>query len=113
VKPTTIAVDVATDSLEVAVSGRAGRVTERHRLSRGRVLPFFRKQEKATVLLEAFRNEDIHPVPLKSPDQQALAAIHRLRSSWIPTRTARLNTLRGYSSRIRSPSAPAFTRHAS
>ena len=52
-KPTTIAVDVATDSLEVAVSNRAGRVTERHRLPRSRVLPFFRKQGKATVLLEA------------------------------------------------------------
>lgn len=52
-KPKTIAIDVASQALEVAVSSRSGRVTERHRLSRGRVLPFFRMQPKATVLLEA------------------------------------------------------------
>ena len=52
-KTTTIAVDVATAHLEIAVSNRAGRVTERHRLARARVLPFFRKQTSATVLLEA------------------------------------------------------------
>src|SRR5256712_9060641 len=46
-------------------------------------------------LLEAFRNEDLRPVPVKSETQQALAALHRLRSTWVATRTARLNTLRG------------------
>jgi transposase len=50
----------------------------------------------AKALLEARRNEAIHPVPVKSVDQQALAVLHRLRSNWMRTRTARLNALRGY-----------------
>ena len=49
----------------------------------------------AKALLEAFRNEGIRPVPLKSVAQQTLAALHRLRSTWMTTRTARLNTIRG------------------
>jgi len=49
----------------------------------------------ATALLEAARNEAIHPVPLKSVPQQALTALHRLRSAWLATRTARINTVRG------------------
>lgn len=49
----------------------------------------------AKGLLEAFRNEDIRPVPVKSETQQALVALHRLRSAWLATRTARLNTVRG------------------
>jgi len=49
----------------------------------------------AKALLEAFRNEEILPVPVKSPAQQDLAALHRLRSAWLGTRTARINTLRG------------------
>jgi len=46
-------------------------------------------------LLEAARNEAIRPVPIKSIEQQALTALHRLRSRWLATRTARINTLRG------------------
>jgi transposase len=49
----------------------------------------------AKALLEAVRNEAIRPVPVKSVDQHVLAGRHRLRSAWIATRTARLNTLRG------------------
>ena len=49
----------------------------------------------AKGLLEAHRNEMIRPVPVKSVDQQALAALHRLRSAWIAARTARINTVRG------------------
>lgn len=49
----------------------------------------------AKALLEAFRNEEIRSVPVKSPAQQQLAALHRLRSTWLSTRTARINTLRG------------------
>jgi transposase len=49
----------------------------------------------AKALLEAFRNEEIRPVPVKTPAQQTLAALHRLRSAWLGTRTARLNTIRG------------------
>src|SRR2546427_7912864 len=35
----------------------------------------------AKGLLEAFRNDDLRPVPVKSETQQALAALHRLRRS--------------------------------
>jgi transposase len=49
----------------------------------------------AKALLEAMRNEAIRPVPVKSVDQHVLASLHRLRSTWLATRTARLNTLRG------------------
>src|SRR5262245_52678163 len=49
----------------------------------------------AKALLEAVRNEAIRPVPVKSVDQHVLAGLHRLRSAWLATRTARLNTLRG------------------
>ena len=49
----------------------------------------------AKGLLEANRNEEIHPVPVKTIEHQAIASLHRLRSTWLATRTARLNTLRG------------------
>jgi transposase len=49
----------------------------------------------AKAILEAMRNEEILPVPIKSIDQQALTALHRLRSRWIATRTSRINTVRG------------------
>lgn len=49
----------------------------------------------AKGLLEAQRNEQIQPVPVKSVQQQALSALHRLRSAWLAARTARINTVRG------------------
>jgi transposase len=49
----------------------------------------------AKGLLEAVRNEAIRPVPVKSVDQHVLASLHRMRSAWMATRTARLNTVRG------------------
>jgi len=140
-KSTTIAVDVAKEVLEVAVSVRPGQVREQHRLSRTAFMKFCTDQPPATFLLEAcgsahywgrrletlghhvvllpphatrpcvfrnktdrtdtrglleaYRNEDIHPVPVKSVPQQALTALHRLRSTWLAARTARLNTVRG------------------
>ena len=138
---TTIAVDLAKSVFEVAVSERPGKVSRRHRLSRGQFSRFLGEQAPATVvmeacgtahfwgreadarghhvvlipphavrpyvlrnktdgadakgLLEALRNEDMRPVPVKSVDQHALASLHRLRSAWLVSRTARLNTLRG------------------
>lgn len=138
---TTIAVDLAKTVFEVAVSRQPGRVSERHRLSRGQFSRFLAEREPATLvmeacgtahywgreaqsrghqvvllpphtvrpyvtrnktdgadakgLLEALRNEAIRPVPMKSVDQHVLGGLHRLRSSWMATRTARLNTLRG------------------
>jgi transposase len=50
----------------------------------------------AAALLEAARAADIKPVAVKSVEQQALQALHRLRSGWMATRTRRINTLRGF-----------------
>lgn len=49
----------------------------------------------AKALLEAFRNEEILPVPVKSMDQQTLASLHRHRSAYMHTRIARINLVRG------------------
>ena len=46
-------------------------------------------------LLEAYRNRAIRPVPLKTESQQQLTGLHRIRSAWMRTRTARINTMRG------------------
>ncbi len=121
---TTIAVDVAKEVLEVAVSVRPGQVSQQKRLSRTAFMKFCTDQPLAIVLLEAcgsahywgrplqtlghrvvllpphatrpyvfrnktdrtdtrglleaYRNEDIHPVPVKSVSQQRPAppALH-------------------------------------
>ncbi|MGB7305182.1 MAG: IS110 family transposase [Burkholderiaceae bacterium] len=49
----------------------------------------------AKALLEAARCDDIKPVPMKSIEQQAVQGLHRARSQWMGTRTARINTLPG------------------
>lgn len=136
-----IAVDLAKNLFEIAVSETPGRVCMRKRLTRKTFLRFFAQLPAATVvleacssahywareiqklghqvillpphavrpyvlrdktdrtdttgMLEAHRNADIHPVPIKSLDQQALATLHRLRSGWIQQRTARINAARG------------------
>ena len=138
---TTIAVDLAKNVFEVAVSHKAGKVSEQLRLSRSKLVSLFAKRPEATVLLEAcgsahfwarrlrsfghtvvllpphlvrpyrrgskhdradtkalleaYRNEEILPVPIKSVDQHLLAALHRLRSGWLSARTARINAVRG------------------
>lgn len=64
------------------------------------VRPYVRRNKTdradARALLEAYRNEDIKPVPVKTVDQHTLAALHRMRSAWLATRTARLNAIRGF-----------------
>jgi transposase len=50
----------------------------------------------AAALLEAARCADIHPVRVKSVEQQALQGLHRIRSLWMGTRTSRINALRGF-----------------
>jgi transposase len=138
---TTIAVDLAKNVFQVAVSHHPGKVAETHRLSRTKFLRFFAERKPALVLLEAcgmahhwgrqlrqlghqvlllppadvkryvrgnktdradakglleaHRNEEIHPVPVKSVAQQTLTGLHRLRSAWVVNRTARINTIRG------------------
>jgi transposase len=49
----------------------------------------------AAALLDAARSGEILPVRVKSIEQQALQGLHRLRSGWMATRTARINALRG------------------
>jgi transposase len=48
------------------------------------------------ALLEAARNTKIRSVRVKGVEQQALQALHRLRSQWMATRTQRINGLRGF-----------------
>ena len=63
------------------------------------VKPYLRRSKTdradAAALLEACRNREIHPVPVKTLSQQAIASLHRLRSGWLATRTCRINTVRG------------------
>ena len=136
-----IAVDLAKNVFEVAVSRTPGQIDVQRRLGRKRFQAFFGPLAPATVvfeacssahfwarrlqgmghdvivlpphivrpyvprnktdrtdtkgILEAYRNADIFPVPIKSLDQQALATLHRLRGGWISQRTARINAVRG------------------
>lgn len=64
----------------------------------GLVRPFVRRNKTdradAKALVEAYRNGEIRPVPIKTPEQQVLTALHRLREGWMAQRTARLNALR-------------------
>jgi len=63
------------------------------------VRPYIRRNKTdrtdAKGILEASRNDDIRPVPVKTVNQQVLTSLHRLRAGWMLERTARLNTLRG------------------
>jgi len=63
------------------------------------VRPYIRRNKTdrtdAKGILEASRNDDIRPVPLKTVNQQVVTSLHRLRSGWMLERTARLNALRG------------------
>ena len=136
----TIAVDLAKNVFELAVSPHPGKISERKRLSRAQferfwadcapcrvvveacasshywgrrlrtmgfevvlippsyVRPYVRRNKTdrtdCEALLEALRCAGILPVSLKSEDQQAILALHRLRAQWVSTRTARINTLR-------------------
>jgi len=47
------------------------------------------------ALLEASRNQQIRPVPIKTLTQQVIASLHRLRSGWLADRVRSINTLRG------------------
>lgn len=140
-KDTTIAVDIAKDVFEIAVSEEPGVVNEKRRVTRKKLLSFFVNRPVATVvmeacgsshhwareleklgrrvvllpphvvrpyvqrnktdqtdakgILEAYRNKDIKPVPVKSIAQQSVLALHRVRASWVRSRTARINMVRG------------------
>jgi transposase len=92
----TIAVDLAKSVFEVAISQHGGRAAKRHRLSRRQFARFMRETEPATFVMEAcgtshfwaaVRNEAIRPVPVKSVDPHVIGSLHRLRSTWMATRT--------------------------
>lgn len=138
---TTVAIDLAKDVFQVAISLRGGQVSDRRRLTRRRfalfveslapgttvvmeacsmahywgrrcaargatvrllpaqyVQPYVRRDKTdradADALLEAHRCAAIHPVPVKTAEQQTLQGLHRVRQQWQTTRTARLNLLR-------------------
>jgi transposase len=63
------------------------------------VRPYVRRNKTdradAEAILEAVRSGAIPPVPIKSIEQQALVALHRVREQWMATRIARLNALHG------------------
>ena len=140
-KDMTIAMDIAKDIFQIAVSPKPGVVSDKHRVTRKKLLSFFANQPPATVvmeacgsahhwarevnklghgvvllpphvvrpyvqrnktdqsdakgMLEAYRNKDIKPVPVKSISQQSITLLHRVRSSWAASRVARINMLRG------------------
>jgi transposase len=48
----------------------------------------------AEALLEAARCGQIHPVAVKTLEQQSLQTLHRVRQQWQTTRTARINAIR-------------------
>ena len=52
-KDTTIAVDIAKNVFEIAVSFEVGKAREHHRVTRGKFLSFFAKRGSATVVMEA------------------------------------------------------------
>jgi transposase len=78
------------------------------------VQPYVRRNKTdradAKGLLEAYRNEDIRPVPVKSVAQQTLTALHRLRSAWMADRIARINLVRGVLRELGLP-LPVGARH--
>lgn len=63
------------------------------------VRPYVRRNKTdrtdSEALLEANRCGDIRPIPVKTVEQQALQTLHRVRSQWQATRTARINVMRG------------------
>lgn len=62
------------------------------------VRPYVRRNKTdrtdCEALLEALRCAGIHPVSIRSEEQQAIAALHTVRQQWMSTRNARINTIR-------------------
>lgn len=62
------------------------------------VRPYVRRDKTdaadADALVEASRNADLKPIPIKNEEQQALQSLHRIRTQWVSSRTARVNEAR-------------------
>ncbi len=54
-----------------------------------------RDASDADAIFEASRRAQIRPVPIKSEEQQAIQALHRVRARQVRSRTALMNQLRG------------------
>jgi transposase len=63
------------------------------------VRPYVRRNKTdrtdTEAMLEADRCAGVQPVPVKTSEQQALQALHRVRTQWQATRTGRINVIRG------------------
>lgn len=63
------------------------------------VRPYVRRNKTdrtdTEAMLEANRCGGVPPVPVKTVDQQALQALHRVRAQWQATHTGRINVIRG------------------
>jgi transposase len=64
---------------------------------------------RVDALLEASRNDQIRPVPIKTVTQQVIGTLHRLRSGWLADRTRAINALRG----CRESGASSFRKEGS
>lgn len=53
------------------------------------------KQQPIHAIWLAAQQSDIRRVPIKSCEQQAVLALHRMRTHWVGVRTATINALRG------------------
>jgi transposase len=64
------------------------------------VRPYVRRNKTdrsdCEAILEAARSGQIPTVAVRSIQQQEIMALHRLRSQWVSTRTARINAVRGF-----------------
>lgn len=72
-------------------------------------------QTDTEALLDAYRSGRVHPVSVRSVEQQQIQQLHRLREQWKSTRLARLNGLRGFLRELGHaiPAGPAAAkRHA-
>ena len=77
--------------------GRPGGRREQLTAADGHGRTPFRKAIRLRGLPPGLRRcADIAPVRIKSIEQQALQSLHRTRSLWMATRTARINALRGF-----------------
>ncbi len=92
----------------------------RVRLLHPRYVRAYRRRNKTDrndcdAILEAARCADMHPVPVKSVQQQQLQQLHKLREGWKKTRVQRINLLRGILREMGVPApsgAQAFLRQA-
>lgn len=55
----------------------------------------------ADALIQAVRDPDLKPIPVKSEQQQALQLLHRIREQWKSARVARINEARALLGRVR------------